>query len=151
MIRSTLLLILICSFLLLSCSHEPGPEKLGVFAETGTGFVELTSFGEQNGIQTYNLETAPPPIVGGTVKSYLINLPDVKIANSKVFWTSTLDKFFDEKNARIIGSSLESASDNNRYKISITDGNIPQSGYALLKVGMPLGTPDRMYIVQIGN
>jgi hypothetical protein len=132
----------------LGCETTPDPQKIGVFASTNRGLLELTAYGEQNGMTSYDLRKLQEVPAVAKVARFYVNMPDSKITNSKIFWLTTLDKDFDEKGRPSLSTSIETGK-NNVYRITCADLMGKKNGYVLLKVSMPLGTPDRMYIIQL--
>lgn len=144
------LLLFLSSVLLSSCGLEPKTQKIGVFVQTNKGLLELTSYGEQTGMNSYDLaESSNPPKVT-KVNSFYVNMPDIEIANSKIFWVSSLERQFHENKSIPLTIDLE-ITKNNIYKINCSDLVSKKGGYAVLKIGMPMGTADRIYPVQIAE
>ena len=136
--------------LLLGCEKSPEPQKIGVFASTNRGLLELTSYGEQSrySMASYNFRKLPEVPTVSKVISFYVNMPDSKITNSKVFWVTGLGKDFDEESQVPLNTSIETTK-NNVYRITCADLDGKKGGYILLKVSMPLGTADRMYVIQL--
>jgi hypothetical protein len=132
----------------LGCETSPDPQKIGVFASTNRGLLELTAYGEQNGMTSYDLRKLQEAPTVAKVARFYVNMPDSKITNSKIFWLTKLDKYFDEKGQPHLNASVE-AGKNNVYRITCAELESKKGGYVLLKISMPLGTPDRMYGIQL--
>lgn len=144
------LVLLISSLLLAACGGtEPDPQKIGVFAETNKGLMELTNYGEQISMSSYNLAKAANPPKVSKVKAFYVNMPDIKISNSKFYWIASLEKPFTENESAALRIDVESTKSPNMYRLSCPELEDKTGGYLVLKVGMPLGTADRMYPVFI--
>jgi hypothetical protein len=61
---------------------------------------------------------------------------------------SSLERDFNEVESTPLKIDMENTK-NNMYKILWPELKSKKGGYAVLKIGMPLGTADRMYPVQI--
>ena len=144
------LLLFISSLLLVACGgREPDPQKIGVFADTNKGLTELTSYGEQISMNSYNLAKATNPPKVSKVNALYVNMPDIKISNSKFYWVASLEKPFTEDESAALKIDTESTKSSNMYRLSCPELEGKTGGYLVLKVGMPLGTADRMYPIFI--
>ena len=132
----------------LGCETTPDPQKIGVFAATNRGLLELTPYGAQNGMSSYDLRKLQEVPAVAKVTQFYVNMPDSKITESKMFWLTKLDKEFDEKGLSSLNASIETGK-NNVYRIKCAELAGKKGGYILLKISMPLGTPDRMYAIQL--
>jgi hypothetical protein len=135
---------------LLGCESAPDPQKVGVFASTNHGLVELTVYGEQDGMTSYDLSKLQDAPTVGKVEQFYVNMPDSKITNSKMFWLATPDKKFNEEGKASLNASIEIGK-NGVYRIKCADLEGKKAGYILLKISMPLGTADRMYVIRLSE
>jgi len=143
-------LLLVGLFLLSACGREPEHQKIGVFADTNKGLLEIKSYGEQTGMHSYNLAKVSNPLKVSRVRVFYVNMPDIEITNSELFWVSSLERDFKEVESTPLKIDMENTK-NNMYKILCPELKSKKGGYAVLKIGMPLGTADRMYPVQIAE
>jgi hypothetical protein len=139
--------LLLC---MLGCEATPEPQKIGVFASTNHGLLELTAYGEQSSMTNYDLSKLHDVPTVAKITSLYVNMPDSKITNSKIFWLTKLDKGFDEKSQPSLNASIE-AGKNNVYQIKCAELEGKSGGDILLKISMPLGTPDRMYVIRLSE
>ncbi len=145
----TICFLLLVGLLLLSaCGQEPEPQKIGVFANTNKGLSEIISYGEQTGMYSYNLAKVSNPPKVSRVRLFYVNMPDIVITNSRLFWVPSLERDFNEVESTPLKINIENMK-NNMYKILSPELESKKGGYVVLKIGMPLGTADRMYPVQI--
>lgn len=140
----------VCLLLMLGCEKAPEPQKIGVFVSSDRGLLELTAYGEQNGMTSYSFHQLTGIPTVGKVNLFYVNMPDSKITESKVYWLTKLDRDFHEDGQQQLNLSIETGK-NNVYRITCADLGAKKGGYALLKVSMPLGTPDRMYLTQMSE
>src|SRR5271165_4947643 len=82
--------------LLLGCEKAPEPQKIGVFASTNRGLLELTTYGEQVSMTRYSFHELHNVPTASKIVSFYVNMPDSKITSSKIFWLAKLDKDFNE-------------------------------------------------------
>jgi len=144
------LLLAFCSLVLGgACRRAPAPQKIGVFADTNSGLLELTAYGEQAGRTTYTFRqiTGVPNVQ--RINRFFVNMPDTKITDSKLYWLLGLPARFEETTQEPLKIDIESMQ-GNMYSIVCSELEGKKGGVALLKIGMPLGTPDRMYPVRLG-
>ena len=132
------------------CRTTPEPQKVGVFASTNHGLVELTAYGKQNGMHSYSLKDLLEIPKAPKLGRFYVNMPDSAITEVKVFWLPRLEKNFDEEGHTPLDATIESGT-GKMYLISCATLSDKHEGYALLKVPMPLGVADRAYIVQLTN
>ena len=132
--------------LILGCQKAPDPKRLGIFADTDDGLIELTSFGEQTGRDHYKAPENEFPSVH-EVRNLFINMPDANISNSQLLWTENLLEEFTEREASSLGMETEIV-EGSMYKIRIFN-QLDKTGVLILKVGMPMGTADRIYPLRI--
>ena len=133
---------------LLGCETAPDPQKIGVFASTNHGLLELTAYGEQDGRSSYDLSKLPQTPAVAKITQFYVNMPDSKITNSKIFWLTKLGKEFNENDLPALNASIE-AGKNNVYRIKCAELDGKKGGYVLLKISMPLGTADRVYVIHL--
>jgi len=143
------LTILVGVFFLTACGRAPDPQKLGVFADTNKGLLELSSYGEETDVGEYNLGKVSPQKIS-KINLFYINMPGVEIASSKLFLLSSLEKNFIEEKYTPLKIEMETTK-NNIYKIRCPELDGKKVGLAYLKIKMPLGTPDRIYPLQIAE
>lgn len=139
--------LLLC---LLGCETTPPPQKVGVFASTSHGLLELTAYGKQTGENVYSLNNLGEIPKASKIGRFYVNMPGSTITEVKVFWLTKLDKEFDERSQSPLDASIESGKDN-VYRVNCSGLGDEKGGYALLKLPMPLGVADRVYLVQIGE
>ena len=137
--------LLLC---MLGCKTTPEPQKVGVFASTNHGLLELTTYGKQTGENVYSLNNLPEIPKASKIIRFYVNMPGSTITEVKVFWVTTLDKNFDERNQTPLDASIESGK-SSVYLINCAALSDKKSGYVLLKVPMPLGVADRAYVAQV--
>jgi hypothetical protein len=132
-----------------ACHRAPAPQKIGVFADTNSGLLELTAYGEQAGRTTYTFRqiTGVPNVQ--RINRFFVNMPDTKITNSKLYWLLDLPARVQETELPPLKIDIESVQ-GNMYSIVCSELEGKKGGVAVLKIGMPSGTPDRMYPVRLG-
>ncbi len=133
-------------------SDAPDASKLGVFASTNDGLKELLVYGEQTGETSYRApSTAGAPTVA-SVKAFYINMPNSNVMSSKVFVEPSRDlaPTFTEAASHSVPVSFESVK-GNLYRVVLPDLGKRPGSLLLLKVSMPLGTPDRIYAINLGS
>jgi len=148
--RHFLPLAFCCLLLGGACHRAPQPQKIGVFADTNRGLLELTSYGQQTGMRTYGFGQAAGIPEVQRVSLFFVNMPDIKITNSKIFWLSDLPRSFDETTQAPLKIDIESVQ-GNMYRIVCAELEGKKGAVAVLKIGMPLGTADRMYLIRISG
>lgn len=130
-------------------SDKPDSAKLGVFASTDDGVKELVVYGEQTDETTFRL---PDLSAVPTVKALYLNMPDVKVMASKLFFgvadMSPLPNFEEARDGIRLTPQIESAG-GNMYKIQSSGLDPRRRATLILRVGMPLGTPDRVYFIKV--
>ena len=139
--------LLLC---MIGCERAPDPQKIGVFASTNRGLLELTSYGEQHSMTGYDLHKVVDAPKVTRLTSFYVNMPDSKITNSKIFWAPKLNSTFEEKDQPSLDADIETGK-NNAYEIKCAAMDRSGDGYIFLKISMPLGTPDRMYVIQLSK
>jgi len=137
--------------LLCACSNEPAPPtKPGVFAETQTGFIELTTYAEPapNGSYSFpNLRHGP---ASSAIRAIYVNLPNLVITKTKVFWVADVRFTIDEDRLTPFPMKTECRATDS-YKIKCPDLSFQRAGYGLLKIPMTHGATNRMYVIQFGD
>lgn len=146
-------LFLLGSLLLSACTaREPEPQNIGVFANTDKGLIELTDYAEQQRRGGYKWAGDRLSPVH-RVDLFYVNLPNIEIISSKIFWLppeeTNIDSDF-EKTHMPLKIEIKNIK-NNLYKILSTELKEKKAGLAALKIVMPLGTPDRIYVMQIAE
>jgi hypothetical protein len=133
---------------MLGCESTPDPQKIGVFASTNHGLMELTTYGEQNGMTSFELRKLHVVPKAAKVTQFYVNMPDSTITELKIFWVTKLSDEFDEKDQSPLNVSIETGK-NNVYRIKCADLMGKTNGFALVKLSMPMGVSDRVYVIQI--
>ena len=133
-----------------ACSQEPAaPTKLGVFAETPTGFIELATYAEpaQNGNYSFpNLRHSPS---SQSIRAFYINRPNLAITNAKVFGVA--DVRFTIHADRQPPLPIQTACPApDSYKIKCPNLSRQQAGFGLLKITPP-NAAERMYVIKLGD
>lgn len=150
-IRALVAAVLFVSFVILSaCSGAPDESKVGLFARTNTGLQELTVYGEQVGSDSYRLPDLSALPAAKSVKAFFLNMPDATVANSKVFWLAAPQDRLDEDQVPALPVQVDAVK-GNMYKLSSSEIESKRNGLLIFKVGMPLGTADRVYIVKLAE
>jgi len=138
-------------FLLCACSNEPAPPtKPGVFAETKTGFIELTTYAEPAPNGSYSFPNARHGPASSAIRAIYVNLPNLVIAKAKVFWVPEVRFTIDEDRLTPFPIKTERR-DADSYKIKCPDLGLQRAGYGLLKIPLTHGAADRMYVIQFGD
>lgn len=104
------------AILLVGCETAPDPQKIGVFASTNHGLVELTVYGEQEGMTSYDVRKLKQAPTAAKVSQFYVNMPDSQITNSKLFWLTKLDNELNEEGLPPLNASIEVAK-GNMYRI----------------------------------
>ena len=137
--------------ILCACSHELAPPtKPGVFAETHTGFIELTTYAEpaQNGNYSFpNLRHSP---VIPFIRAFYINLPNLTITNAKVFWVTDVRFTIHEDRHTPLPIQTDCLAPDS-YKIKCPSLSLQQAGFGLLKLTLANGAADRMYVIKFSD
>ena len=134
----------------IGCQTAPDPQRIGVFASTNRGLLELSSYGEQTGMTSYSLLKLSEVPKASKVEQFYVNMPGSTITELKVFWITKFDNEFDEKDRIPLNASIE-AGKSNVYRIRCADLAGKKDGYAFLKLPMPLGVADRMYVIRLSE
>jgi hypothetical protein len=139
------------SILVLACTQAtPDAKKLGVYAGTNHGVIDLNIFGEQTGMTSYSVPDLNAVPKAANVKAFFVNLPDIKVSNCRIYWVDSLAGTFREDKATAEPTTTESV-EGSMYKLSSPQLSDRTGGYLLFKVGMELGTSDRIYPVKLGE
>ena len=136
-------------------SVEFNTKKIGVFADTSNGMLELIydkiggfSF---SGISESTYSRMPK---ASGVNFYYVNVPEAEIAESEMFWTSSYKlrakefPYYDPVEPETLKTAIESVKDN-VYKIRSNELQNKKNGFIVLKIKMPYGTADRFYPIKI--
>jgi DNA-binding beta-propeller fold protein YncE len=152
-----------CIICLLSCSRGPDPQRIGVFAETDAGIVELVVYGSETQADSFTEglsegfsypqgQTVP---TATSVKRLYVNLPDARIEESKVYILSDLNARWHlqghtARDPQPLTTQL-SKTDRGVYELTSDQLHANGPGYVGLLIKMPLGAPDRLYVVQLSE
>jgi hypothetical protein len=139
-------LLTVSVLLILGCHKGPDPKRLGIFADTERGLIELTSYGEEIGIDTYRAPKLEFPNAH-EVRALFMNMPDTNISSAQLLWAESLRDSLREGDTSHLSMQTEVV-EGSLYRIQIQ--NQPNTtGILILKVGMPMGTADRIYPIKI--
>ena len=91
--------LLVSVVLLLSCSRGPDPQRIGVFADTNGGIIELAVYGSESTSDSimdgltegFAFPQGHALPIATSVKTIYINLPEAHIEEAKVFFLPNLD------------------------------------------------------------
>jgi hypothetical protein len=135
-------------------------KRLGVFAKTSGGLVEVSDFANQEmedsinqGVSSvYRFANEPQ---SATPTAFIVNVPEAAISASAVYLLDRLEdaRWYEskrQKSPQPIKSSIENVRDA-IYKVSISDLPRDATGFVCIYIHMPLGTPDRLYAVKLGK
>jgi hypothetical protein len=142
--------------------------RIGVFALTDKGLVELSCYGSQARTNNFNVETygfkfADRSCVptAHTVNAFFLNLPGANISEAKIFGLPDLDATWLIPGGMSLSgpaptdpTALTAEVENVRgtiFKIYPKHLAEIRSHFIALVVPMPLGTPDRMYAVALSD
>jgi hypothetical protein len=147
------------------CGRTDSPERLaeqakalGVYVLAPDALREVGVFGvEDHDIfaetMTFKFTEAVPKVKDA--RYFVVNMPNANITDSKVFWLTDFknSKWHysnpnDEQDPKPMKSSTEPLT-NGLYKVSPADVPAGQPGFLCLLLKMPMGTPDRMYAIEI--
>lgn len=164
-LKHTVLLVL-AAMLATACSTE-SPENLaqqakniGVYARMDNSLRELAAFGaEDHNImtETMNFKFTEPIPKSQSVSYFVVNVPNSNISDSKLFWLPDVMAarwhYFnpnDPRDPKPVKATIEPLSAT-IYKVSVAEPNAATGkGFLCLWLKMPMGTPDRLYAVQVG-
>jgi hypothetical protein len=166
--RSSLILLLTVIFTS-ACKHEASPSQiaaqakdLGVYVQVGNQLTEISSGQEeQRGIDGHlkGFKFTDPITVVPLDVSFVVNLPDAHISDSRIFWlpdvkSATWHVFPIEDGNHVdpepVKASIEPIA-NGLYRVKPVVEGSNGTPFLCLWVAMPLGTADRLYAVQIKN
>lgn len=146
----------------LGCSGgEKIPDALGVYADTGEGFVEIKSSYEQIGNKKYKRTGREDFARVDGFNGFLVNVPGVDITNSKIYvfdvpeyyyWEEIhTDRLLTSVDAKITRVRDDTYMVSPRASVETIRTKLDRefSGHVLLEVTMPLGIADRMYAVSV--
>ena len=120
--------------------------KVGVFAETSTGLTELTAYALEAPGGNFNPAnvTDIPRLNGAT--TFVVNMPDAQITQSTVYWAASQNSLPEGP----LKADIETIQ-GTVYRITSPALRSRSSGMASLRIKMPAGTPDRMYLLKLGK
>jgi hypothetical protein len=128
---------------------SPLPTKLGVFADTGS-LTELTVYVEESSLENFDANDAQKRVaeipVASHVRAFFVNMPNVQITSSKAFLLKDLGRV-NEGQTPELKIDIEKAGEG-VYKLVVPDV-AGRKGFLALKIGMPMGTPDRLYLLRL--
>lgn len=156
--RAVAILILI---VIISGCNGKSPElsRIGVFVDTGS-LVELTLYVKQVSISQYNAPVIAQLPEVMRINSFFVNIPEVNISECQIFWMKTLkvNKYYGWQKKEVVRID-PSDWEKQETRIEKTNGGVykilsdalqsKSGGFVGLKLSMPLGTPDRIYIVKL--
>ncbi len=131
--------------LVLGCgAATPASPKIGVFADTGS-LTELTAYVSEEPAQTFSARTvANVPSVAGVHRFY-VTVPRIDIQRSKAYLLPESGEVSERT------PSLKTEIDdfgNDVFKLTVPELK-GKKGLVGLKIRMPKGTPDRLYLVRL--
>lgn len=142
----------------LGCNGGPHPKRIGVFVDADGKTTEITAYArEAAGLPEGEL----PPVVKSGVRAFYANIPDSIVSESGVYFLEKLDRRWHAQTSSKVPAKLEKLS-GNLYRFGLPDAKdqqrvilalreARQTVFLGLRVVMPLGVPDRMYAVQLGE
>lgn len=142
----------------LGCNRGPDPKQIGVFVDADGKTTEITSYAQEGaGLP----DGEQPPVVKSGVKAFYVNLPDSIVSESGVYVLEKIDRSWHARTSSKVPAKLEKLA-GNMYRFGLPDTKELQHGILAirearqtvilgLRVVMPLGVPDRMYAVQLGE
>jgi hypothetical protein len=141
--------------------------RIGVFALTDKGLVELSCYGSEARpnflVERYSFKFAKQSCVptAHTVNAFFLNLPGANIPEAKTFSLPDLDATWGIPGGMSLSGPAPSDPTALTTEVENIRGTIfkiyPQhlaetrSRFIALVVSMPLGTPDRMYAVELSD
>ena len=136
---------------LCACSQDFAPPSApGVFADTSNGLVEITTYAEPTSTGNYSFPNLNHSPASPTIRAFYVNMSDVSIASAKVFWSGDVRFSIHEDRYSPLETQIECLTPNS-YKISCPNLSRQHAGYALLRIKMPHGVTDRMYVVKLSD
>lgn len=158
LIRSWLLLAF-GAILLSACEQETAPRKIGVFANTNVGILEIsphkTDFPYK--ISLSDSEFSQMSKVS-SLNYFYVNVPEILIAETKLIWFSSFEKEERSYDKGRFDYKLEDVAElkpeieklkNGLYKIRFESISDKETGFVALHLRMPYGTTDRAYLIRI--
>lgn len=142
----------------LGCSRGPDPKQIGVFVDADGKTTEITTYA-QEGAGLPGGEQ--PHVVKSGVRAFYANIPDSIVSESGVYFLEKLDGRWHAQASPKVPAKLEKLS-GNMYRFGLPDAKdqqrvilalreARQTVFLGLRVVMPLGVPDRMYAVRLGE
>lgn len=137
------------------CNKVPPKfSKIGVFADSSSLF-EISLYAIQRPGYSSNVywikekpgefETIP---VIKSIKAFYVNIPNANISESKIIWIKEgFNRKLIEDGWEVFRTEIEKV-DEDVYKISSAQLKFKSRGLIGIKLSMPLGVPDRIYLVQ---
>jgi hypothetical protein len=141
---------------------EPRPDArlVGVFVLDSTGLRELKQYGAQEdgdsfttGVYTrFQFPDSFAPEKSTQPRAFYVNLPDARITESKVYRLTDLDaKWHNSQrhaanDPKPLPTRLEIV-ESSLYKVLLPDGADTTHPVLALRVAMPMGTLDRLYVI----
>lgn len=152
---------------LAGCGSPDSPQRLAEQAKTlgvyvgGSGELrEIPSFGSEQ--QDVLSETEAYVFEGGLPsfaelpRFVVVNMPKADISESRLYWLDDIKKarwhYYhanDPRDPKPLQTHTEPLVQG-LYKVTPTEGVPATHGYLAMLVKMPLGTPDRLYAVEVG-
>lgn len=159
--------LLLVTTLTVACKHDSSPaqiaiqaKNLGVYAQIGNQLTELP-YGEEErrGFDGHRkgFRFAEPILIAPPDTSFILNLPDAKISDSKIFklpdaktatWHVFESEDVDHVDPRPVKSTIEPLG-NGLYRVKPTEEASQSTPFLCLWISMPMGSPDRLYALQI--
>ncbi|HVR11503.1 MAG TPA: hypothetical protein VMW75_25895 [Thermoanaerobaculia bacterium] len=152
-----------CILCIISCSRGPDPHRIGVFAETNAGLVELTVYGSETEADSFtqgvtagfSFPQGQSVPTATSVKRFYVNLPDTRIEEAKIYILRDLNARWHlqghmERDPQPVATRL-SKTEGGVYELTSDQLQANGPGYVALWIKMPLGVPDRLYVVQLSE
>jgi hypothetical protein len=146
---------LVCSVFIVGCSGSETSKtapaaaapSVGVFAETDHGLVPLSAFGLKlsSTLPVRNTPMSVPNV--GPVTQFVINVPNTRAADAKVYWVPNLNLIFANNIEPLPVETAAGSHGETTLTCSSLAGHT--NGYAALVLKMPEGSLDRMYAVAL--
>lgn len=144
------LLLLAASSLLggaLGCNRGPDPNQIGVFVDADGKTTEITTYAREGASLP---EGEQPLVVKAGVQAFYVNMPDAIMSESGVYVLEKIDRSWHARISSKVPAKLEKLA-GNMYRFGELDPEAQEGSLLGLRVVMPLGVPDRMYAVQLGE
>ena len=156
-----------CALVLLLAAHralagpQPDPERIGVFAETSAGLIELRPYGKQTTTASSSDEMSVVFRFPGAVpsasrcNSFLVHVPEGNMADAALFWLTDLGAKFNlevkrKSDQTALVTRVEQVGDGDVYRVTSPGLMGKARGYAALLLPMPVGSANRLYAVRLG-